>query len=355
MSGRRVISQLALATAALLLAVCGGGSSLDGNLRNADAAAATGDWTGAFAGYVAAVEIDPDHGGARAGLRTAAHHLVGMVPGLSVDVEVALLRYLEEHGDLNELATVLDRSMVEIDAGWFLMGNSAGRLDERPERQVYLDGFRIDRYEVTNLQYASFVAAEHIPQPPYWADGAFPDRAATHPVVGVSWRQADQYCSWAGKRLPTEAEWERSCRGSSGLEYPWGDDWEPSRVHVAMLPLEDPDTAWALLTDPSSAPASPEQAGEPAAGASVEGVCNLAGNASEWIADWYDATAYTRLTAVNPIGDEPPWNHAVRGGSWLFRFADLDLMVDQSSCSFRNASHSAGDPRVGFRCAAGDE
>ncbi len=241
--------------------------------------------------------------------------------------------------------------MVLIPGGRAVMGSESGRPDEQPVRDVSLDPFWIDRYEVTNEQYAAFVAAVAGRPPVYWSDGAVPLGAARLPVVGVSWPEAQAYCAWVEKRLPTEAEWERACRGSAGLTFPWGDAWDPAAANVTMVPLRDPDDAWAWLASPAGAPAALEVVGS-RPDVSPEGVCDLGGNAAEWVADWYDSAAYSRLPDANPVGDGPPWNHSVRGGAWLFRHDDADLMVDTSRCAARNSSHSADDPRVGFRCAA---
>lgn len=247
---------------------------------------------------------------------------------------------------------ILGASTVAIPAGWGVMGTDGGRPDEQPSRSVYLDGFRLDRYEVTNLQYAGFVEATRERPPRYWRDGSYADGTAAWPVVGVSWKQASAYCAWVGKRLPTEAEWERACRGTEGRIYPWGDEWQPANTNVAVVPLADPDDAWAWLAGTEPAPATPAPVGEPLGGESPYGVSNLAGNASEWVADWYDSRAYATLADENPVGAGPEWNHSIRGGAWLMRHGDENLMVERSRCAFRNSSHSADDPRVGFRCAA---
>lgn len=331
---------------------CSDPSGAEIRLDEAEEAVASGDWIRAFDLYTSLAAADPDGVEARAGLETAVGELIARVPGLPARPEVALLRYLAAEERWDDLAHVLDASMVAITGGWGLMGSDDGQPDEVPARQVYLDAYRIDRYEVTNLEYASFVDTEGLHPPVYWTGGSYPAGTALHPVVGVSWERASAYCAWAGKRLPTEAEWERACRGTDGSTYPWGDAWDPALANVAVVPLDDPDDAWVWLDPASDPPASLRPVGDPAAGASRDGVCNLAGNATEWMADWYDPDAYESMSDMNPIGEGPPWNHAMRGGAWVFRYSDVDMMADHSRCAARNASHSGDDPRVGFRCAA---
>ncbi|HET6949478.1 MAG TPA: SUMF1/EgtB/PvdO family nonheme iron enzyme [Acidimicrobiales bacterium] len=351
MRGRRTRWALTAVSVALLVAVCAGPSTAEREYREAESAANAGDWPAAFTGYSAVLETDPAHDAARAGQERAAEHLIRTVPMLDVEIEVALLAWLDEEDRLGDLAAVLDRSTVAIPAGWGVMGSEGGPADERPRRDVYLDQYWLDRYELTNLQYEAFVDATDERPPVYWQGDTYPPGTARHPVVGVSWDQARSYCAWAGKRLPTEAEWERACSGTGGRRYPWGAHWDPSRANVTMVPLDDPDDAWRWLASSQGAPASLQPVGGPG-DLSPDGVCDLAGNAAEWVADWYDPSAYSHLTDRNPLDDGPPWSRSVRGGAWLMRHPDADLVADASRCVSRNASHSADDPRVGFRCAA---
>lgn len=331
---------------------CAGDSVAEGHFWRGESAAESGRWSQAFDAYGKALQLDPDHEEARAGLALAADHLVHLESVLPVSIEVRLLEWLELETRWEDLRVVLDRSMVAVSSDWGIMGTIDGRPDEGPQRDVYLDAYRIDRYEVTNLQYDSFVTDVDRPPPIYWDDRGFPAGTALQPVVGVSWGEANSYCEWANKRLPTEAEWERACRGTSGLAYPWGDTWERSRVNITAMDLDDPDEIWGWLADPDDSPAVLRKVWETPEGASHLGVCNLADNASEWVADWYQPDAYRRLTDRNPISEEPPWNHVVRGGAWILINADHQLLIETSRCAFRNASHSWDDPRVGFRCAA---
>jgi len=128
--------------------------------------------------------------------------------------------------------------MVSVPAGDFTMGSpaGAGNDDERPVHKVTLDGFWIDRTEVTNAQYRAFVGAtgHRAPTTCDWGDPTYDDGAqADHPVVCVSWDDAKAYCEWAGARLPTEAEWEKAARGTDWRYYPWGGSWDGSRSTTA--------------------------------------------------------------------------------------------------------------------------
>ena len=125
----------------------------------------------------------------------------------SPDAEIDLVRRLAA-SDAAQLVELLDRSTVHIAAGEFLMGSNTGRDDERPLHAVYLDTFEMDRYEITNAQYQRYLQTTGRTPPPYWNGNTYPKGQADYPVVGVSWDDADAYCAWAGKRLPTEAVWE---------------------------------------------------------------------------------------------------------------------------------------------------
>ena len=277
---------------------------------------------------------------------------------------IELLRQLAV-SDVPKLAETLDRSVVYVAAGDFPMGSDNGRDDERPQHEVYLDAFEIERYEVTNAQYQRFLRAAGRTAPFYWNGDEYPVGQADYPVVGVSWADADAYCAWAGKRLPTEAEWEKSCRGTDGRLYPWGEAWEPQRANVdvsARLSLAvsqagqgpaNRDAAWPVL---QATPAGPEQpglrpVGSYPGGASPYGVMDLAGNASEWVVDWYNWGDYSGLPTRNPQGLGPPWNHSVRGSAWANLYGDVSWVQGLSRCSARSSAHVARDPRIGFRCA----
>ena len=181
--------------------------------------------------------------------------------------------------------------MVYVPGGDFLMGSDDGDMLSRPAHFVSLRPFFIDRTEVTNEAYRRFVEATSYDAPATWKDGAFAPGAEEMPVTGVSWYDAAAYAAWAGKRLPTEAEWEFAARGADGRKYPWGSDWDASLANV--------DSNAKGLRRVGEGSTSPF------------GAFDMAGNAWEWTAS--DARPY-------PGSKEFPWSRLrlkiIRGGNW---------------------------------------
>jgi len=220
--------------------------------------------------------------------------------------------------------------MVLIEAGEFWMGSNDGRENEKPRRRVYLDGFYIDRYEVTNSQYEKFMKATGHEAPEFWSDWS--SNEPEQPVVGVSWHDAEAYCKWAGRRLPTEAEWEKAARGTDGRKYPWGNG-EPdgSKANYYFW--------WIFFTRTAHVGSYPK-------GVSPYGVHDMAGNVWEWVADWYGESYYQRAPSRNPNGPEFGPYRVLRGGAWLIAFYN-DLRS-----SYRHAENPTYRHHyLGFRCA----
>lgn len=216
--------------------------------------------------------------------------------------------------------------MVLVPAGWFLMGQDDGPNSNRPQRQVYLDAFSIDRTEVTNAAFAKFVEETGY-QPEGWTANAVPEHA-TAPAAGILWREADAYCRWAGLRLPTEAEWEKAARGTDGRLFPWGDEWDGNRANTS-----------------ENGQGGPLPVGSFPAGASPYGALDMAGNVAEWVADYFDFNYYRHAPDHNPSGPDKIMDHGLRGGSWA-------ASLKYAQTFMRDSSHSARpNPRVGFRCA----
>ena len=161
--------------------------------------------------------------------------------------------------------------MVLVPAGEFIMGSVDGDADEAPPRRVTLPAYYIDRFEVTHAQYAKFVAETKHPAPIDWPNGIMPPKRARYPVVNVTFADADAYAQWAGKRLPTEAEWEKAARGTDGRLFPWGN-------------AATNRTAWGEFGKEHTWPV-----GSFTNDVSPCGALDMAGNVWEWTSSWYDA------------------------------------------------------------------
>jgi len=200
-------------------------------------------------------------------------------------------------------------TMVYIPAGPFLMGSHSSDInatqDEKPQHWVHLDAFWMDLTEVTNEMYLKCVQA-NICDPPaelgsrkhysYFDEPLFND----YPVIYVSWEDANTYCLWAGRRLPTEAEWEKAARGFDGRIYPWGDILPNG--NILNFDNQIGDTV---------------RVGIYALGKSPYEIYDMAGNVSEWVADWYSEDYYERSSSANPLGAVKEDFRVIRGGSWL--------------------------------------
>jgi len=224
-----------------------------------------------------------------------------------------------------------DPSMVLVPAGEFTMGSAMGDPDERPPHQVYLDSFLIDTYEVTVGQYATFLK-EGGGHPP--SDWEAMNRLAhqKRPVSNVDWSDAAAYCKWAGKRLPTEAEWEKAARGTDGRLYPWGN--EPPTLRHANFGQTGPINHGAL---------SPVGSFEE--GKSPYGLYDMAGNAWEWVSDWYDDNYYKASPPRNPEGPSMGGFKVIRGGSW-----NSSSRVLRSSDRYWDPPTFRSQYFPGFRC-----
>ena len=269
--------------------------------------------------------------------------------------------------------------MVLIPAGEFLMGSPEGEeaFDEHPQHTVYLDAYYIDKYEVTNVQFKAFVEAtgyvtdaerkgygevwntkerpsmrrynfadvnwrrphawvdnEALPNRPHpkaWENYNIEDKMG-YPVVQVSWNDAQAYATWAGKRLPTEAEWEKAARGTDGRKWPWGNEFDLDIDGVAIHANIGSDGPLPVGCFPS--------------GSSPYGAYNLAENVQEWVADWYASDYYACSSQNNPKGPETGKFRVVRGGSWK-ELKSYQVLITNRAYQVPDYSSNF----VGFRCA----
>ena len=223
-------------------------------------------------------------------------------------------------------------TMMYVPQGEFTMGSDAGPTVERPAHKVTLDAFWIDQIEVTNAMYQVCVTAGACKPPlakssfkrhTYYGDPQFDG----FPVMAVNWDSATAYCTWAGARMPTEAEWEKAARGTDERIYPWG------------------ETAGCDFANTNRCKGDTEAAANYETGKSPFGLYDMAGNVLEWTADWFDAKYYAASPPSNPTGPETGQMRVVRGGSW-YQFAE-------SATTTSRGRVAPGDSLnyVGFRCA----
>jgi formylglycine-generating enzyme required for sulfatase activity len=254
-------------------------------------------------------------------------------------------------------AAAAPEGMVYVPGGAFVMGSApdAGLADEAPAHTVCLTGFYIDKHEVTNAQFKTFVNAttyvtdaERDPsaaggrtwQHPYGPDSNADDMP-NHPVVCVSWNDANAYAQWAGKRLPTEAEWEKAARGPDARTYPWGNA-EPTGS-LANVADKTAGLKWSNNSiEDNHKTAAP--VGSFPGGKSVYGIEDMAGNVWEWCFDWWDAGYYATSPSQNPAGPESGEFRVIRGGSWMYGVRGAQAT---HRMYFRPTGSSAS---IGFRC-----
>jgi formylglycine-generating enzyme required for sulfatase activity len=211
-----------------------------------------------------------------------------------------------------------------VPGGEFILGSDTGNEDETPQQEMFIDSFNIDLYPVTNAEYKEFVDATGHEPPRKWEGGAFPEGTADHPVVWVNWHDAQAYAEWAGKRLPTEMEWEKAARGTDGRVYPWGDAFDAAKCNSR-----------------ESAVKGTSPVGSYPEGMSPSGAFDMAGNVWEWTADWYEAYRGS-LYELGRYGEQ---YKVLRGGSW---YDGQDLVRTTTRKSF---DPNQGFSTIGFRCA----
>lgn len=236
--------------------------------------------------------------------------------------------FVAERGDCEsmikvyETGNVLFEDMILIPEGTFLMGSTKEDIEklleqdksietyrlnnEIPQREIFLSAYYIDKYPVTNAQFSQFIEANGYKKKLYWSEAgwqyvldfnpsgsndidAILQGDKDCPAVNISWYEAEAFANWAGKRLPTEAEWEKAARGADGRIYPWGNDFDKTRLNCAEAKIE------------KSTPVTQYPQGQ-----SVYGCFDMAGNVWEWIKDWYDSQYYHNAPDKNPQGPDVP-------------------------------------------------
>lgn len=275
----------------------------------------------------------------------------GQVPGTNKDgpgyrpiaVKIEEARDITSRAEAQIMAVTIDPEydrLITIPGGPFVLGDRDGGAIEQPERIVTLSAFAIDAYETTFAQYYAFVnAAGHRkprlysypnvdPEPLRYLTNAF------NPVVGVAWEDALAYCLWRGKRLPTEAEWERAAKGTDRRAWPWGDRAEP---HFANLVGDEDGFKYTAPVGAQRRDRSPE------------GVFDLTGNVMEWTSDWFDERAYATVPASDPSGPPRGVERVIRGASW-----NDSLHRGRTTTRFKMRPDYL-DITIGFRCVRSAE
>ncbi len=218
--------------------------------------------------------------------------------------------------------------MVYVPAGEFVMGSDDSNSDEKPMHSIYLDAYWIDQIEVTNAMYALCVRAGSCYPPSYshsqtrnsyFGNSQYDE----YPVIWVSWYDAQDYCGWAGRQLPTEAQWEKAARGTDGRKFPWGETISCTQANYGIC--EGDATA----------------VGSYSSYASPYGVYDMIGNVNEWVADWYDPNYYASSPNRNPTGPAGSQSRVIRGGS-------------SGVATRNNFLPGVSGGGLGFRCAAPD-
>ena len=238
-------------------------------------------------------------------------------------------------GEKKDVEIITDQ-MVKIPAGDFIRGTNKGGYNERPQNTLHLETFWIDKFEVTNHQYFQFVekTGHRKPGPPSrYARNLINLRGPNQPVTYVSWADAKEYCEWKGKRLPTEAEWEKAMRGTDGRTWPWGEDlrYDSSNLGGGQDGFEYTAPVGSFPKDQS-----------------VYGVFDGAGNLMEWVDNWYVEQLYVKSSESDSSVISQTYK-TLRGGGYTNRGVDLRITSRMFMVpDFR-------DETIGFRCASSKE
>jgi len=248
---------------------------------------------------------------------------------LSVIVISSGIFALQQTTGGESIPTKTNMEMVFVPAGEFLMGDDDLDRNMRPQHKVYLDAYWIDQTEVTNKQYRTCIMDGGCrgDEPTHYV---YDDSKEDHPVVYVTWQNAYDFCDWAGKTLPTEAQWEKAARGTEGIKFPWGNS-TPTLSHGNF-------DQYAEGTKP---------VGSYSLGASPYGALDMAGNVFEWTKDWYQWDYYKESPYRNPQGPADGFARVKRGGAWGSFFNSSEFIL---RTGFRKYTGSEKSYHLGFRC-----
>ncbi len=220
-------------------------------------------------------------------------------------------------------------SMAKVPAGEFVMGSNERWDDEAPEHMSLTGAFYIDLNEVTNADYKKFINTAEKTAPYHWLEGNIPRGEENHPVVYVSWFDANEYCAWVGKRLPNEKEWEKAARGEAGLIYPWGNEWSLDKSN-----------------NPYKYSVGTEPVGSYPEGRSPYGLYDMSGNVWEWVDSYYLPHPGNPVMRAEYGADK----RVLKGGSW---FDCLSYGCGLSAPTFNRSffTPEVKNNSFGFRCA----
>lgn len=248
--------------------------------------------------------------------------------GLLISLIIILLFKVKVTGAKDKIGS-LPNEMILIPEGQFIMGSNKRFPDEGPMHIAYTEKFYLDKFEVTNAQYLKFAQETERRLPDHLRNGVIPPGRENHPVIYVNWYDANDYCHWAGKRLPTDIEWEKGARGTDGRTFPWGNEFDARKANVPQLGLRSTTPVGSF----------PE-------GKSPYGLYDMAGNVWEWTESWYKAYPGNKRPTEN-YGER---YKVVKGGSWI----DCSFYRCGISAPVFNRGFFKPETRnnsFGFRCA----
>ncbi len=238
--------------------------------------------------------------------------------------DISYIKMCIEELNNNRSINTYFKEFILIPPGPFYFGNNES-VDESPMRKIFTKNYYCQRFLVTNKDYSEFVSSTGYQAPSHWLNGFLPEELALHPVVNVSWYDANYYCNWKQTRLPTEVEWEKAARGVDQRLWPWGMRFSKNRCNTKESILGKTSIVGLFSPD----------------GDSPFGISDMAGNVWEWIADWYTPGGKVEINNGNV---EPEKFKVVKGGSW----ADIGIMSRITSRYFVDPQYKSSS--IGFRC-----